>query len=157
MVCLLVSVSLLTISIVILLVVRKKMNMLDLILDSLISGLNIERKIRDLSKQYSLRPKKRYIVFEVFPSGISFEKIKTSIYEVAEKVLGYKGISEARMKLIYYDEEKARGILRIRREHKYMALAVLGLIRNIDGSEVLVIPITTTGSLKRAKELAKIQ
>ncbi len=100
-----------------------------------------------------MRPKKRYIVFEIFPPGLKEEDVKLAIDKMAREVIGLKGISEARLKLIYYDEERSRGILRVRREYKYVALAILGLIRNVKNVEVLITPLTSTGSLKRAKKV----
>jgi len=145
------SISLI-IAILAILISKHRVDKLNLVLESLIKEVNVEKKIREISKKYRLRPKKRYIVFEVFPSGLKEEDMRLSIDRVAREVIGLKGISEAKLKLIYYNEERSRGILRVRREYKYVALAILGLIRNVKNVEVLVTPLTSTGSLKRAKK-----
>jgi ribonuclease P/MRP protein subunit POP5 len=83
--------------------------------------------------------------------------VERLLNEAALKLLGYKGLSETDMKLVYFNEKRSRGIVRVRRDKRYAALAVLGFVRKINNEDIMFIPIATSGSLKRAKRLAEIK
>jgi len=124
------------------------------LLESVITGHKFEKSVRELAKKYSKRPKKRYIVFEVVPSGLKANEVEEVLYKTALELIGYKGVSELDMKLIHFDEKRSRGIVRVRWDKKYVMFAVLSLIRKVNGKDYMFIPLTTSGSLKRAKRAA---
>ncbi len=108
-----------------------------------------------LSRRVSKRGK-RYIVFEVLGTEpLKFEELREAVVSTVRRVYGELGEARLRIKLVEYDEARRRGILRVRREFKLHALAVLGLIRSFNGRRLLIIPISTTGSLKRARALVR--
>jgi RNase P/RNase MRP subunit POP5 len=99
---------------------------------------------------------RRYIVFEVLGTEpVKFEELRDAIMGTVRRVYGELGEARLRVKLIEYDEVRRRGILRVRREFKLQALAVLGLTRDFNGRRLLLVPISTTGSLKRARALVR--
>jgi ribonuclease P/MRP protein subunit POP5 len=131
---------------------------------AVVAYLVVRRLAREPTIGYTLRAggrasrrrKKRYIVFEVLGvEPVKFEELRDAIMGTVRRVYGELGEARLRVKLIEYDEVRRRGILRVRREFKLHALAVLGLTRDFNGRRLLLVPISTTGSLKRARALVR--
>ena len=111
-----------------------------------------ERIARALARARE-KPRDRYIVFEVASAARpSLEEVEEAITGVARSVLGASGLVDSRLRLIYYDESARRGILRVRNTYKYHALAILGLVRRAGGAPVMIIPLSTHGTIKSAKK-----
>ncbi len=125
------------------------------IIAAALTGAARERDLVRARRSLSSRPRRRYIVFEVVPGGFSEEEVRRAIEESASRVAGALGVSLSGLGLVEYDASTSRGILRVRREYKGLALAVLGLTRRAGGSRILVVPLATTGSLKRARRLLR--
>ncbi len=105
-------------------------------------------KVRDKFR----KARNRYLVFEVVSLGsIDSKAIESSISSKFRSLYGDLLFSDSYYKLVYFDEKNKRGIIRIR--HKYInnLIAVLGLIRRLDHQDALLIPIRTSGTIKRAK------
>lgn len=101
------------------------------------------------------RSGRRYVVFEVLGvESISFDELRAAIGRVTREAYGEMGEALMGIRLIEYDELRRRGIIRVRRDYKMHALAVLGLIRSVNGRRLLLVPLATTGSLKRARRIA---
>jgi len=99
---------------------------------------------------------RRYVVFEVLGTEpVGFEELKGAIEGTVRRVYGELGSAMFGVKLIEYDEVRRRGVLRVRRDFKLYALAVLGLVRSSNGRRLLLIPLSTTGSLKRARAVVR--
>ncbi|MEB2836714.1 MAG: hypothetical protein GSR80_000664 [Desulfurococcales archaeon] len=120
-----------------------------------LTGAARERDLVRARRILSSRPRRRYIVFEVIPGGFGEDEVRRAIEESASRVAGALGVTLSGLGLVEYDASTSRGIVRVRREYKGLALAVLGLTRKMGGSRVLVVPIATTGSLKRARRLLR--
>ncbi len=120
-------------------------------------ALKLEARYREASRaarRLSRKPRRRYIVFEVIPASVAdAESLEETFRNVLKDLKGLTGLAEAGIKVIEYNPETGRGILRVRKGYKYLALAVLGLVRRINGERVLVLPLATTGSIKRARKL----
>ncbi len=120
-------------------------------------ALRLEARYREAAgaaRKLSRRPRRRYIVFEVVPAGaVDAESLEEAVRSVLKELKGLSGLAEAGIKVVEYSPETGRGILRVRRGYKYIALAVLGLVRRVNGKKVLVLPLATTGSIKRARRL----
>ena len=123
------------------------------LLEALLNMADLSKTIEKARKAAAMKPRRRYIVFEVIPGDLDHAEVEAALNETLRKLVGIVGESSSRMKLLYFDKRRSRGIIRIRREHKYLALAVLGLTRSIAGRRVIVIPLAVTGSIKRAKRL----
>jgi ribonuclease P/MRP protein subunit POP5 len=99
---------------------------------------------------------RRYIVFEVLGTEpVGFEELRGAIEDTVRRVYGELGAVMFNVKLIEYDGVRRRGVLRVRRDFKLQALAVLGLVRSSNGRRLLLIPISTTGSLRRARAIVR--
>lgn len=99
---------------------------------------------------------RRYVVFEVLGTEpISFDELREIVESTARRVYGEITASMMGVKLVEYDEVKRRGVVRVRRDYKYHALAILGMIRSVGSKKVMIVPLATTGSLKRAKRLVE--
>jgi len=125
------------------------------IVAALLSGAARERDVLRARRILARRPRRRYIVFEVIPGGFREEEVWGAIRATAERLAGLLGLSLSSLTLIDYDEERSRGIVRVRREYKGLALAVLSMTRRVSGTKVLIVPLATTGSVKRARRLLR--
>ncbi len=120
----------------------------------ILSSLRTYRDLRRVVARTSRRPRRRYIVFEVLTSGnIGQGSLEEAIKDQVRRVLGASGLVGSGVDLIQYDEARRRGILRVRSDYKYSIIGILGLVRNVDGARVLIIPLAVTGSIKRARRL----
>ncbi len=112
-----------------------------------------EKALRKAVRLASKKPKRRYIVFEVLSAEpVDESLIERSVIDLFRALYGEIALSDSRLKLVDYDSSINRGIFSIRREYKHHALAVLGLIRRINGREVMLMPIAVSGTLKRARK-----
>lgn len=123
------------------------------ILEALLGTADLSKAIEKARRTAAMKPKRRYIVFEIIPGNLDYAEVEAALNEALRKLVGIVGESSSRMKLLYFDKRRSRGIIGVRREYKYLALAVLGLTRSIAGRRVVVIPLAVTGSIKRAKQL----
>ncbi|MEB3765698.1 MAG: hypothetical protein GSR77_06000 [Desulfurococcales archaeon] len=120
-------------------------------------GLNARRLERKLS-ELAERPRKRYVVFEIVAGqDLSEADIRRSLYELARDVLGESGFIKSGFQLVYFNNTTNRGIIRVREPYKLKALGVLGLLREISGVQVLATPLSTSGTIKRAKKIADMK
>ncbi len=126
-------------------------------IEALTFGLNarkLERRLSELAE----RPRKRYVVFEIVSEqDLNEADIRRSLYELARDVLGESGFIKSGFQLVYFNNNTNRGIIRVREPYKLKALGVLGLLREISGVPVLVTPLGTSGTIKRAKKIADIK
>lgn len=122
-------------------------------LSALLGGASRYRDIAKARQKMASRPRRRYIVFEVVPGGVSEGELREAIVSTTRRIAGETGLALSGLALILYNEETSRGVIRVRHTHKNLALAVLGLTRHVSGKRVLLVPLASTGSLKRAKRL----
>ncbi len=126
------------------------------ILKGLIEKTNYVYKYLFESKEKTRvkRIRKRYIVFAIL-SDRRFDKriLEKTIRDYWAKYLGSIMLIRADPQVIYYEPSINRGVLRIAHKYKYHAIALLGFIREINGSKCLVIPLKTTGTLKKARQI----
>ena len=127
---------------------------LESLLAAALKGEAGQRALVKASKLVLRRPRRRYIVFEVVPARVGREEVERAIEDTARSVLGLVGLADSALKLVEFNEATGRGVLRVRHTHKYVALAVLGLVRRAGGRQVMLVPLATTGSIRRAKMLA---
>jgi len=99
--------------------------------------------------------RRRYIAFiVVVESGKPPEpqEIEKAILDAVKKVGGEIMVADARPRLVYYDPLRGLGVISASHTTKYIVLAALGIVRRVGRRKVLVIPIRTTGTIKRAKK-----
>ena len=66
------------------------------------------------------------------------------------------GLAEANVSLAYYDPSRMVGIVRTTNTAKHVVLAALGMVRRVAGKRVLIVPVRTTGTIKRAKRALQL-
>ncbi len=99
------------------------------------------------------RIRKRYIVFAVISEqDLGKKDIEKAIRNIWREIFGELSLSRADPQLIYFEPSIQRGIIRIRHVYKKECLALLGIIHEINGVKCLLIPITVSGTLKRAQK-----
>lgn len=107
--------------------------------------------MKSTSKITKLR--KRYVVF-VINSDKRFSKkdVEESIRNTMSKLFGSEVLVKADPQLIYFDPTLQRGVVRTTHVYKEYVIATLGLLREINGEKCLVIPMKTTGTIKKARK-----
>jgi len=126
------------------------------LLENVLEAASLRERIARSLARARVKPKHRYIVFEVASSRrVPRDELARKIREVATKTLGLTGLVDSGLQLIEYDESTRRGILRVRHTYKYHALAILGLVREVSGERVLLVPLATSGTLRKARKEAR--
>ncbi|MCX8185183.1 MAG: Rpp14/Pop5 family protein [Sulfolobales archaeon] len=120
----------------------------------------IVRAALSIRKSKLVKPRKRYLVFEIIAISGELSNIKRSHVEEAIKMrsqhlFGFLGYGSVRPSLIYYDESEGVGILGFKHLWRNHVFLVLSLIRDIGGVKVIVVPVATTGTRRKAVKLAK--
>ncbi len=123
---------------------------------SLMRAASLSRKIEETLSKVKQRPRRRYILFRVETSRkLTSRDVARALYEEGRRVLGETGLVASGLHLIAYYEDKGLGVVRVRSTYKYQALALLGMIRNINNERVLIIPLGTSGTYKSAMKRIK--
>ena len=116
------------------------------------------RSLRALERA-SRKPRRRYIAFYmVVEDGVAPDPkaLEASIRRSVERLAGMLGLAEANVSLAYYDPSRMVGIVRTTNTAKHVVLAALGMVRRVAGKRVLIVPVRTTGTIKRAKRALQL-
>ncbi len=102
--------------------------------------------------------RKRYIVFAIITDKCDKQQINKRVLEQTirnkfREIFGETILIKADPQVIYYDPGTCRGVLRIAHIYKKQTIAILGVIRSINNTKVLIIPLKTTGTIKRARKI----
>ncbi len=121
---------------------------------ALLSTLRTYRDVNRAARKLGRRPRRRYIVVEILSEEpLPMDEVERAIKSVVREYLGVAGLASSGVSLVYYDENRGRGVVRVNQEYRYQVLGLLGLLRHVGNSRVLIVPLAVTGSLKRAKRL----
>ncbi|MCS7098966.1 MAG: Rpp14/Pop5 family protein [Sulfolobales archaeon] len=106
-----------------------------------------------------VKPRKRYLVFEVVAlsgelSGIGRGQVEEAIERSCRLLFGFLGYGSMRPTLVYYDESGGVGILGFKHLWRNHVLLLLSLVREIGGAKVIVVPVATTGTRRKAMKIA---
>uniref|UniRef100_A0A7C4D9F8 Ribonuclease P protein component 2 n=2 Tax=Staphylothermus marinus TaxID=2280 RepID=A0A7C4D9F8_STAMA len=125
---------------------RSKLSLLNRIVRGII--------IKESSSEKINKIRKRYIVFSII-SNSSFNKqlLEKTIRDSYRKYFGEISLIQADPQLIYFDYSLQRGIIRTTNLHKNSVVITLSLIREINSSKCLIIPLKTTGTIKKARRI----
>lgn len=97
--------------------------------------------------------RKRYIVFSVISGEkLSKKEIEESIRKKIGKIYGIIGVAKTDPQVVFYDPSIKKGIIRTSHKEKELVIAALSLVREINGKKALIIPLKTTGTIKKAKK-----
>ena len=105
-----------------------------------------------------LRERERYIICEVLSEQkIPFAKLQKKIREAHLLFLGQLGCAKAGIVVLKETWENNRFILKTNNQHKDEVIVALGLIKELEGEKCRIKTIRTCGTLKKAKEIKKIE
>ncbi|MBY9000917.1 MAG: hypothetical protein KGD64_08395 [Candidatus Heimdallarchaeota archaeon] len=95
----------------------------------------------------------RYVVFQVFSDSDvpSLSHIKTKIWGEFQRLFGISGTTGAGLFFDHFEEQKSTGIIRC--EHKALSklMTILSLITDVEGRNIILIPLYVTGLINKAK------
>ncbi len=118
------------------------------------SAVGSVETLASLSKKARNRARKRYIVFRLLsPETVGHSDIENAIKAAIRKLYGDYGLSLSRMYLAIYEPSTGYGVLRVSHLWKDRVIIALSFVRNVEGRPALIIPIRTSGSIKRAREV----
>ncbi len=104
----------------------------------------------------SLRPKRRYIAFEIISDDkFSAEQVRLALYANIP-VVGYNEIAEAQLRFIEWDERRQIGILRCTHKKVNIIRVLLASISKIGRNKIVgVRVIRVSGTLKALRKKLK--
>jgi len=104
-----------------------------------------------------IREKERYIIFKVVSEKekILKEEILMAIIYAVHSFLGDKIMSDANIYLIDWNENIGAGILKTNHKTKDNVIVALSLLSSINEIKTSIIPLNTTGTIKKAKKIMK--
>ena len=113
------------------------------------------RELSRIRRSASRRPSRRYIVFQVIgESEVSERSLSLALNQAARRLVGASTLADSGLQLVYYNPVTMRGVIRVRREYRNLVFGVLGIVRNVGDVSVVLSPITTAGTIKKAKKIA---
>jgi ribonuclease P/MRP protein subunit POP5 len=101
----------------------------------------------------SMRPPKRYIVYEVISNTpINYGEFVSTVWTTAMEFLGELGSSEAGVWFVHntYDDRRQVGIIKCRHDNVEKVRAVLSLISIVSEARCVVKILGVTGTIKSA-------
>lgn len=102
-------------------------------------------------KQDRRRIRKRYVVLRLVSSDVlKKEEVEDALSKVFIRFFGEAGYVKANPKLVFFDEKRGSCIVRINHIYVRALVSILWMIRDINGKECLVIPVKTTGTIRKA-------
>ncbi|MGC8566573.1 MAG: Rpp14/Pop5 family protein [Caldisphaera sp.] len=109
--------------------------------------------ILKIKQKNNTKIRKRYIVFEILSTNpIDIGLLESTIIEKFKELYGTTILSDSYIKLIGFNEESKRGIIRIRSEYVNNLIATISLIRKIGKDDLIIIPVRASGTIKKAKK-----
>lgn len=130
--------------------VKRQLTVIGSSLARALESVEAENAIRLLAR----RRRRRYIVFFVVSDGgvIEPNSVEEAILRAVERLGGQLTVALGSIRLVYYHPEKKAGIIAATHDTKYLVLAAMGLVRRIGESRVVLVPVKTTGTVRRAKK-----
>lgn len=99
------------------------------------------------------KPRKRYIVFATLcENEILIDELDKALRDIFIEYYGVSIYSKASPRIVLYDVKLGRGVLRVSHICVDHAIAALGLIKDVNNKKCIIVPIRTTGTLRKAQE-----
>lgn len=97
------------------------------------------------------RLRRRYMIFEVLSEGyVGKDELERELRNKFKNLFGELHLTKSSLSIQYYDEKLRIGILRYNHVYRFKVLVALGLVRNVGSLKTMLIPIRTTGTLRKA-------
>ncbi len=102
------------------------------------------------------RRRKRYMIFEVVSDKeVSAGLLEYEVRAVFRKLFGDMHLARASLSIQYFDNRLNVGIIKFSHLYRHKTLAALGVMRTVGDAKVMIIPLRTTGSLRKALKYVK--
>jgi ribonuclease P/MRP protein subunit POP5 len=113
-------------------------------------------RAREERNEISKKLRRRYVVFTaICEERVGFsdlqEAVSSKFCELFSKTMYYKAAPQ----LVLFDESTQRGVYRVTHLYLDHLIVALGLVKNIKGKKCILLPLRTTGTLKKARELTR--
>lgn len=131
---------------------QKKIRQIEKALSLALESKEAERLIEFLKR----KRRRRYIVFQVITEDgqpVNPNELEKAIVRSVTRLAGDLTVAKGRIRLVYYHPDKMLGILAATHDTKYLVIASMALARRVGERRVLLIPLKTTGTIKRAKKV----
>lgn len=100
----------------------------------------------------SLREKKRYIAFEVISEErLDKNMVNNAIFDANKSYLGELGCAKANFKVLDYDENSKKGMIKASNKYIDYVKASLSLIKRIKNTKVIIKTMGVSGTIKNLK------
>jgi len=101
-----------------------------------------------------VKPRKRYIAFIATCSKpVSKAEFEDSFKRLFIEYFGKALFHKASPQVILFLEDRQRGVIRVSHLFKDHAIAVLGMLKQVNESKCIVTPVKTCGTLKKCTEV----
>ncbi|NPD87258.1 MAG: hypothetical protein HGN29_00950 [Asgard group archaeon] len=96
----------------------------------------------------------RYVVFKILldDTKTEIEDLKRNVWSMYQRLYGLDGTTEAGLFFEEYDNEKRIGLVRCNSKSLSYLMTSFAMIREIDGAELLILPLFVTGLINKAKK-----
>lgn len=99
----------------------------------------------------TLKPKKRYIAFQILAEkDFSFAEVQEAVEKALQEFLGTWGVAQASPMLVKEKYKSNKFIIKVSHKAVDEVKAALILIKKIKNVPVIILSITTSGTLKKA-------
>lgn len=106
----------------------------------------------ELEKGRVKKLRKRYVVFAALcENKVEYNDVNNAIKEAFVKLYGEVTAQKASPRLLLFDEERQRGVVRVLHLYTDHFIALLGYIRRIGNTNCILIPLKVTGTVKKAR------
>ena len=112
----------------------------------------LRQEVEEKTEKKKLR--KRYVVFAILTEQkIEKKSLEEAIRANWVRFFGEKSLIKADPQLIYYDPSVKRGVIRVAHLYKDELIALMSTIKKIGEADCLLVPLKTTGTIKKARKL----
>lgn len=100
--------------------------------------------------------RKRYVVFTaICEERVELNELRDAVSSRFKELFSENVYYKASPQLVLFDENTQRGVYKVTHLYLDHFIAALGLVKSIGGKKCVVVPLRTTGTLKKARELMR--
>lgn len=112
-------------------------------------------KVREESS-IDRRIRKRYVVFAtVCEERVRSSELKDAVSAKFKELFSESTYYKASPQLLFFDENTERGVYRVAHLYVDYFIVALGLVKTVENKRCVIVPLRTTGTLRKARELAR--
>jgi len=100
--------------------------------------------------------RKRYVVFTaICEERVELNELRDAVSSRFKELFSENVYYKASPQLVLFDENTQRGVYKVTHLYLDHFIAALGLVKSVGGKKCVVVPLRTTGTLKKARELMR--